>query len=117
MDIILLAGTVAAGIYISNNFVSGLSAAFSDPEKEKKDQARLKAEQHLDRLGRGKIRGAEDNASSDNTADATTATRPVMNEYESMVAMETVAAEDIPVGFQGELPRSRWLHSTSDDCV
>ncbi|KAH7375757.1 ATPase [Plectosphaerella cucumerina] len=101
MDLILVAGTVAAGIYMTNRLVSGLGTALSDPEKEKKEQARMRAEQHLERLGKakGKMRGGG-TASEDTTDEDAMIARPALNEYESLIAMEMVAPHDIPVGFK-----------------
>jgi hypothetical protein len=89
---------------MTNRLVSGLGTALSDPEKEKKEQARMRAEQHLERLGKakGKMRGGG-TASEDTTDEDAMIARPALNEYESLIAMEMVAPHDIPVGFKGRL--------------
>lgn len=83
--------------------------AQTDPEKEQHEQARLRAAANLRRLDR------DDSAeTSDGEADGKRGPPPprkedlVLNQYESQIAMEVVAPEDIPVGFDGEsyvLPR------------
>lgn len=75
----------------------------ADPEKEAHDQARIKAAANLRRLDR-----LQDEGDTVNTADNEDTTRQrgsrkedlVLNQYESQIALEVVAPEDIPVGFE-----------------
>lgn len=82
------------------NLLSSFASTLADPEKEKQEQARLKAQANLARLGRNK-----ENAEGANGTDSGGSQRGPrveeipLNEYESMVALEVVAPEDIPVGF------------------
>jgi len=76
-----------------------------DPEKEQHEQARVKAVANLRRL-----EGFRDEEDSDQPVgkDGQRRTRPrredmVLDQYESQIAMEVVAPEDIPVGFKGAL--------------
>lgn len=100
---------------MTNRLVSGLGTALSDPEKEKKEQARMRAEQHLERLGKAKGQGRGDgNLTNSGSEEDAMIARPAMNEYESLIAMEMVAPQDIPVGFKGaraslETPHTRLL--------
>jgi hypothetical protein len=74
-----------------------------DPEKEQHEQARIRAAANLRRLD--KSRG-DDDSDSENDRPKNGAQRPkkedlALNQYESLIAMEVVAPEDIPVGFDG----------------
>lgn len=88
----------------------------ADPEKEKHERARIRAQEHLERLRKGKRNGGDD--VEENPGDNETQRRGprpedlVLNEYENMVALEMVAPEDIPVGFNGE---DLDTHHTSQD--
>lgn len=76
--------------------------SLQDPDKEKHDQARQKAEAHLERLSRRRARGGD--GSDDDTDDSRHRRRIQelkLNEYENLIALEMVAPEDIPVGFNG----------------
>lgn len=77
----------------------------TDPEKEQHEQARLRAAANLRRLDR-----AEDDSGDTSEGEADGRRGPplprkedlVLNQYESQIAMEVVAPEDIPVGFDGK---------------
>lgn len=74
-----------------------------DAEKEQHDEARLKAAANLRRLDRA----VEESEYSSDEEDGKRVRPPprarkediVLNQYESQIAMEVVAPEDIPVGF------------------
>lgn len=91
--------------YIAKSVVASLPLG-TDPEKEQHEQARVKATANLRRLDRLKddIDSGEDSGrGTDNTR------RPRkedfdLDQYESQIAMEVVAPEDIPVGFDGSFP-------------
>lgn len=86
--------------FFAKNLIGTLASSLADPEKEKHEQARLKARANLARLQRNK--------QSEDGTDATDADRAgrgpriediQLNEYEAMVALEVVAPEDISVSF------------------
>lgn len=93
--------------YLARHVLSSLPSA-ADPEKEQHEQARLKAAANLRRLDR-----PNDGSSDSNEVDGKGAPRPprredlVLNQYESQIAMEVVAPEDIAVGFEGRFKYSR----------
>lgn len=77
--------------------------SLQDPEKEKNEQARQRAEAHLERLSRR--RGPLENGDDDDTDGSRHRQRIQelkLNEYENLIALEMVAPEDIPVGFNGK---------------
>jgi hypothetical protein len=91
--------------YLARQILSSLPLTANDPEKEQHEQARLKAAANLRRLD--KKRNESDSSSDDGPDGNNSATRVarkedlVLNQYESQIAMEVVAPEDIPVGFEG----------------
>lgn len=90
--------------YIAKSVVSSLPLS-NDPEKEQHEQARVKATANLQRLDRSR----NDEDSDDDSGRGTGRTRRPrkedfeLDQYESQIAMEVVAPEDIPVGFDGGL--------------
>lgn len=84
--------------------MSSLQSTLADPEKEKHEQARLRAKANLQRLQ--KSRQLEDGDEYDDAGHRTKTGPRIedlqLNEYENMVALEVVAPEDIPVGFDGK---------------
>ena len=71
-----------------------------DPDREKNEQARLKAQANLQRIRRSQVQAYDEG--EDGTDESQHASRIedlVLNEYENQVALEVVAPEDIPVGF------------------
>jgi len=74
-----------------------------DPEKEQIEQARVKAVANLRRLDASR----DDKDSREYSGKAGNIRRRpekedlVLDQYESQIAMEVVAPEDIPVGFEG----------------
>lgn len=103
---------------MSRNLISSLQSTLADPDKEKHDQARLKAKANLQRLQ--KSRGQDDQDGDDSEAGGRKGPRIEelqLNEYENLVALEVVAPEDIAVGFDGKHattlaasnPRAPWL--------
>jgi hypothetical protein len=91
---------MAAAIYTMQHYIVPMVGNLADPDREKNEQAKIRAEAHLQRLRRHKRQADEDDDSADS--------RPLgvaelaLNEYESQVAMEMVAPQDIHVGFDGE---------------
>ncbi|KFY34404.1 hypothetical protein V494_06799 [Pseudogymnoascus sp. VKM F-4513 (FW-928)] len=100
-DIILIVFANVSVYYLARHVLSSLPAQ-TDPEKEQHEQARLRAAANLRRLDRG---GDDSGETSDGEADGKRGPPPprkedlVLNQYESQIAMEVVAPEDIPVGF------------------
>ncbi|EDN94055.1 hypothetical protein SS1G_09923 [Sclerotinia sclerotiorum 1980 UF-70] len=74
----------------------------NDAEKEQHEEARLKAAANLRRLNR---RGSDDESDSEETVSGKKKSRRprkedlILDQYENQIAMEVVAPEDIPVGF------------------
>lgn len=84
--------------YIAKTVVSSLPLG-TDPEKEQHEQARVKAAANLRRLDRSRN-------DLDSDEDTDRRSRPSkaelqLDQYESQIALEVVAPEDIPVGFDG----------------
>ena len=86
-----------------------MQGTLADPDKEKHEQARIKARANLQRLQKSRrIRDGGDPGDGEHDSSSDARRGPsvedlVLNEYENMVALEVVAPEDIPVGFAGEL--------------
>jgi len=93
----------AAGTYfLAKNIISSFANTLGDPEKEKHEQARIKAQAHLRRLRRPPERGEAGGDATDGSSGSRRGPRVeelVLNEYENVVALEVVAPEDISVGF------------------
>lgn len=98
---IVTAGALAVVSYFFvKNLLSSFASTLADPEKEKHEQAKIKAQANLSRLRRNK--GNEDGADGTDSSGSRKGPRVEdiqLNEYEAMVALEVVAPEDIPVGF------------------
>lgn len=93
-----------AAWFLTRNLISTLQGSLADPDKDKREQARLKAKANLQRLQ--KSRSYEEGNEEDSSNGARRGPRIedlVLNEYENLVALEVVAPEDIPVGFDGKL--------------
>lgn len=72
-----------------------------DPEREAHEQARIKAAANLRRLDRVHDGdGHDDGREEDLRKRAPRKEDLILNQYESQIAMEVVAPEDIPVGFE-----------------
>jgi ATP-dependent 26S proteasome regulatory subunit len=86
--------------YIAKSVVSSLPLG-TDPEKEQHEQARVRAAANLRRIDR--LRGDSD-SDDESGRSRGNLRRPRkedldLDQYESQIAMEVVAPEDIPVGF------------------
>ncbi|OAA68519.1 ATPase family aaa domain containing protein [Niveomyces insectorum RCEF 264] len=110
MDIAILAGMAATMYFVSRNILSSLATHFADPDKEKHDQARLKAQANLQRLLKSREGEEPGSGGSGSGGDGNGGThgrrrsgpRPEameLNEYENIIALEVVPPEDIAVGF------------------
>ena len=87
--------------YVAKSLISNLPT--QDPEKEQHEQARVKAVANLRRLDRSRDNGDWEGSSGkgNNDSQRTRKEDLVLDQYESQIAMEVVAPEDIPVGFDG----------------
>jgi hypothetical protein len=101
---------VLGGVYFATQMLSNV---FSDPDKEKHEQARLRAASHLERLQRGR---KHVNQNGEEVSDDSGSRRNIriaelsLNNYENIIALDMVAPADIPVGFSGPNP---WFSSLS----
>ncbi|KAI1170477.1 P-loop containing nucleoside triphosphate hydrolase protein [Nemania sp. FL0916] len=103
-DVLLLLGTAGAAYFLTKNALSSLQGTLADPDKEKHEQARIKAKANLSRLRKSRADGEIDGEIDGDDSVHGDRRGPriedlVLNEYENMVALEVVAPEDIPVGF------------------
>ena len=88
---------------MTKNALSTIQGTLADPDKEKHEQARIKAKANLSRLQRARdFQDGGDGFANDASHRGPRIEELVLNEYENLVAMEVVAPEDIPVGFDGE---------------
>jgi hypothetical protein len=106
----LISFQTGTAYFLTKSILSNLQSTLADPEKEKHEQARIKAKANLQRLQRG--REHDDGNDGDLGSDERRGPRIEdlqLDEYENLVAMEVVAPEDIAVGFDGRLaPCPRW---------
>lgn len=100
-DVLLLLGTAGAAWFLTRNALSSLQGTLADPDKEKHEQARIRAKANLSRLRKTReYDGDADGGESANGGYQGSRVEDLnLDEYENMVAMEVVAPEDIPVGF------------------
>jgi hypothetical protein len=86
-----------------------LSEAMADPDREKHEQASLRAKAHLERLQRqrDKAQGQEGGSSDDGAQQSGRIEDLALNQYENIVAMDMVAPQDIAVGFDGQSTLNR----------
>src|SRR3569833_217908 len=89
--------------FLTKNILSSFATTFADPEREKHEQARIKAQANLRRLQKprenGEGHGGEGTDGSGGSRRGPRIEDLVLNEYENMIALEVVAPEDISVGF------------------
>ncbi|KAI2635045.1 P-loop containing nucleoside triphosphate hydrolase protein [Xylaria nigripes] len=99
-EVLLLLGTAGAAWYLTKNALSSLQGTLADPDKEKHEQARMRAQANLSRLKSLRDRPAGDGSDSENgNHTGSRIEQLALNEYENIVAMEVVAPEDINIGF------------------
>ncbi|TVY83865.1 Protein MSP1 [Lachnellula suecica] len=100
-DLLLIVVSSFSMYYVAKSIVGNLPLG-NDPDKEQHEQARVRAAANLRRLD--KSRGEGDYDSEDDSGGRGSSRRPrtdelQLDQYESQIAMEVVAPEDIPVGF------------------
>ncbi|KAG0649181.1 Tat-binding [Hyphodiscus hymeniophilus] len=88
--------------YFTKNVIASLPTA-TDPEKEQHEQARVRAAANLRRIDR--LRNESESDEDESGRDGHRSRRPrkedlELDQYENQIAMELVAPEDIPVGFE-----------------
>ncbi|KAI9901502.1 hypothetical protein N3K66_003319 [Trichothecium roseum] len=99
LDALLIASVMGAGIYMARTFISPLLSQLADPEKEAHEKTSRQAKAHLERLNR-RPRITENGEDDDSTSKRGRRMEElVLNDYENHIALEMVAPEDIPVGF------------------
>lgn len=85
------------------NYLTPYISTLVDPDREKHEQARLKARANLQRLRRTReqkgLEGKDGESHTDSSRHGPRVEELVLNEYENLVALEVVAPEDISVGF------------------
>lgn len=88
--------------YVARGVISSLPIS-QDNEKDQQDQARLKAAAHLRKLQRSRDDSGESGSDDDSRGRKSRIRKEdiELNQYESQIAMEVVAPDDIPVGFDG----------------
>jgi hypothetical protein len=96
--------------YFTKNVIASLPTA-ADPEKEQHEQARVRAAANLRRIDR--LRGDSDSDDDESEGDGNKPRRLrkedlELDQYENQIAMELVAPEDIPVGFEGTFTSLRF---------
>ncbi|CAK7219617.1 mitochondrial dynamin GTPase Msp1 [Sporothrix eucalyptigena] len=115
LDFAMFAGMTATLYFLTKNILSSFATGL-DPDKDKQDQARLKARANLQRLLKSRRAHHGDGSNDDDDEDDFDGNRSSqrgrrgsdyglrpedleLNEYENMIALEIVAPEDIHVGF------------------
>lgn len=102
--IMLAAGAITAYFlfkeHIAPYFATLLDPSLLDPDRAKNEQTRLKAQANLERIRRKKLNAPTAENGTEKPRDGGPRVEDlVLNEYENQVALEVVAPEDIPVGF------------------
>lgn len=93
---------MTAGIYVARTFLNPILSSLVDPEKEKQEQARQHAKAHLERLNRRQRLREDTDEDNTDSRNGPRVEELRLNEYENLIALEMVAPEDIPVGFDGK---------------
>ncbi|KAK4165195.1 cystathionine beta-lyase [Cladorrhinum sp. PSN259] len=101
---VMFAATVVTTYLICKEFVAPYMSKVIDPDREKREHAKLKAQETLKRIRNRQIANNDDYEGKDELGyrqgEKTGHIEDlVLDEYENMVALEVVAPEDIPTGF------------------
>ncbi len=90
----------AGAYYIVQNYAAPWLASLLDPDREKNEQAKLKAKANLQRIRRHREQERQSRGDLGPGEDSHVRIEDIeLNDYENRVALEVVAPEDIPVGF------------------
>ncbi|PSR78023.1 ATPase family AAA domain-containing protein 1 [Coniella lustricola] len=100
LNIVTAAGVAVVSYFFVRNLFASVLNNLGDPEKEKHEQARIRAEANLARLGRSRANGVDSGDYTDSARRGPRIEDMKLNEYESVVALEVVAPEDISVSFE-----------------
>jgi hypothetical protein len=101
--------------YFTKNVIASLPTA-TDPDKEQHEQARVRAAANLRRIDRLRNDSESEDDESERGRDRSRRPRKEdlqLDQYENQIAMELVAPEDIPVGFEGSV--TCWNPASIDD--
>ncbi|KAF3767830.1 AAA-domain-containing protein [Cryphonectria parasitica EP155] len=98
LNIVTAAGVAVVSYFFVKNLLASVLGNLADPEKEKHEQARIRAKANLARIRRNGENGA-DGTDTGSSRRGPRVEDIQLNEYESMVALEVVAPEDIAVSF------------------
>ncbi|KAK2067787.1 hypothetical protein P8C59_001495 [Phyllachora maydis] len=93
----LLVAFGLGSLVVWRNYVTPYLTSLLDPEKEKRDEARMKARENLQRL---RPPPEKEGIGRETSEPGAGPQELVLNEYENMVALEVVAPQDISVGFE-----------------
>jgi SpoVK/Ycf46/Vps4 family AAA+-type ATPase len=89
---------------VLSTFVSPYIHNLLDPDRERKERASSQARAHIDRLRRDRRNNSQNDHTQSRIGPSTEGPAFVdtleLNEYETRIALEMVAATDIPVGFK-----------------
>ncbi|KAK3991355.1 P-loop containing nucleoside triphosphate hydrolase protein [Cladorrhinum sp. PSN332] len=100
---VMFAATVVTAYLVCKEFVAPYMSKALDPDREKREHAKLKAQETLRRIRNRQIQNNSDYEGKDEGYPHAGKTGHVedlvLDEYENMVALEVVAPEDIPTGF------------------
>ncbi|KAH8894049.1 ATPase family AAA domain-containing protein 1 [Thozetella sp. PMI_491] len=100
MDFMMIVTMAAGAYYIMQNYAAPWLASLLDPDREKNEQAKLKAKANLQRIRRHREQERQARGELPPGEDSHVRLEDIeLNEYENRVALEVVAPEDIPVGF------------------
>ncbi|KAK4462824.1 cystathionine beta-lyase [Cladorrhinum samala] len=104
---VMFAATIVTAYVVCKEYVAPYMSKVIDPDREKRDQAKLRAQETLRRIRSRQLtnnRGHGDDDEKDDLGYGHGGRTGhiedlVLDEYENMVALEVVAPEDIPTGF------------------
>ncbi|KAL2261261.1 hypothetical protein VTK26DRAFT_4501 [Humicola hyalothermophila] len=97
--VVLAAAGALSAYFLFTELVGPYISKIIDPEREKQEQAKLRARANLQRIQRKRAEGGDGEDGTDGSRHMALIDGLELNEYESQVALEVVAPEDIPVGF------------------
>ncbi|KAM7200024.1 P-loop containing nucleoside triphosphate hydrolase protein [Naviculisporaceae sp. PSN 640] len=98
---LMIAASAISAYFLFQEYLIPYVTKLVDPDREKQEQARIKAQANLRRIRGAKQKELKESGhGTDESRHAGNKVEDlVLNEYENQVALEVVAPEDIPVGF------------------